>query len=144
MPQKKTKDIKICISSTGPYLDATLDPRFGRATFFLIVDNKGKLIKTIKNSGVQAMHGAGITAAQIVANEKISAVITGNIGPNAFMVLNASGIKIFTCSSGITVQDAFAKYQEGKLQETLETSSRHAGFGRGFGQIRQRRGNFRR
>lgn len=62
--------MKICISSAGSDLNASLDPQFGRATHFLIIDNKGKLIKAIKNTGAQAMRGAGISAAQIVANEK--------------------------------------------------------------------------
>lgn len=125
--------MKICISSTGSTLNAPLDPRFGRAIYFLIVDDKGKLIKAIKNTGVQAMRGAGISAAQIVANEKVNIVITGNVGPNAFMVLNTSGIKIFIGSPGMKVQDVFKEYQNGNLQEIAEAVSCGPGFGRGQG-----------
>lgn len=126
--------MKICISAAGNNLNMPLDPRFGRAMFFLIVDDKGKLIKAVKNTGVQAMQGAGITAAQIIANEKVDVVITGNIGPNAFMVLNTSGIKIFIGSPGMTVQDALEEYQKGRLQEVTEAVPGRPGFGPGFGQ----------
>lgn len=132
--------MKICISATGNNLDTSLDPRFGRATYFLIIDNKGKLIKAIKNTGVQAMQGAGITAAQIVANEKVDIVITGNIGPKASMVLNASGIKIFIGSQEMTVRDALGKYQKDRLQEVTEAASSWSGFNPGFNQRRRGRG----
>lgn len=129
--------MKICISAIGNNLDAALDPRFGRAVYFLIVDDKGKLIKAIKNTGVQAMRGAGITAAQIVAKEKVNVVITGNIGPNASMVLGSSGIKIFLGSPGMKVQNVLQEYQKGKLQETTEAIPCRPGFGPGFGQRRK-------
>ncbi len=132
--------MKICISATGNNLDTSLDPRFGRAMYFLIVDNKGKLIKAIKNTGVQAMQGAGITAAQIVADEKVDIVITGNIGPKASMVLNASGMKIFIGSQGMTVRDALGEYQKGRLQEVTGAASSWSGFSPGFSRRRKGRG----
>ncbi|MBA7702813.1 hypothetical protein ES703_111588 [subsurface metagenome] len=77
------------------------------------------------------MRGAGITAAQIVADEGVDIVITGNVGPNAYMVLNQSGIKIFPGASNITAEQAFEMYKEGKLKEIDPSQAR--GFGPGFG-----------
>ena len=129
--------MKICISAIGNNLDAALDPRFGRAMYFLIVDNKGKLIKAIKNTGVQAMRGAGITAAQIVAEEKVNIVITGNVGPNASMVLGSSGIKIFLANPAMNVRDVLQEYQKGKLQEAKGAVPCGPGFGTMPGQRRK-------
>ena len=126
--------MKICISATGNNLDAFLDPRFGRAVYFLIVDDKGKLIKAIKNTGTQAMRGAGSSAAQIVVNEKVEIMITGNIGPNAFTALNLSGTNIFIASPGMTVRNVFKEYQKGKLQKASNAIPGQAGFGPGFGE----------
>jgi len=126
--------MKICISATGNNLDAALDPRFGRTMYFLIVDDKGKLIKVIKNTGVQAMRGAGITAAQIVAKEKVDVVITGNIGPNASTVLGSSGIKIFLGNPAMSVRDILQEYQKGRLQEATGAVPCRPGFGAGPGQ----------
>jgi len=129
--------MKICISAVGNNLDAPLDPRFGRAMFFLIVDDKGKLIKAIKNAGVQAMRGAGISAAQIVADEKVKVVITGNVGPNAYVALGSSGIKIFLASPGMKAREVLQEYQKGNLQEVTEALPCRPAFGPGFGQGRR-------
>ncbi len=108
---------KICITSTDPNLDSSIDPRFGRCGYFLIVDEKGKLVKAIPNDAGQAMRGAGITAAQVVANEKVDIVITGNVGPNAYMVLTSSKIKIFSGVFNASAKQAFEMYKKGKLKE---------------------------
>jgi len=126
--------MRICISAGSDNLNADLDPRFGRAMYFLIVNDKGKLIKAIKNTGVRAMQGAGITAAQIVAQEKVNAVITGNIGPNAAMVLGSLEIKIFLANPTMSVRDAFQQYQKGELKEVTRPAPCGPGFRRGLGQ----------
>ena len=141
MTKKISKKTKICITAAGEDLDSFLDPRFGRAVYFLFVDEKGKLIKAVENPGKEAMRGAGVTAAQIVADEKVDAVITGNIGPNAIMVLNTSGIKVFIGRSGMKARDAFKEYQEGKLEQIAEPAYNRGsgqGFGLGFGKKRRR------
>jgi len=122
--------MKICITAVGPKLNSAIDPRFGRCGYFLIIDEDGKLLKSIPNEGVQAMRGAGVTAGQIVADEGANVVITGNVGPNAYMVLESSGIKIFPGASGMTVEEAFEIYKEGKLKEIDPSQAR--GFGPGF------------
>lgn len=133
MTVKNNKKLKICISATGDSLNASLDPRFGRAIFFLIINSEGELIKAIKNTGKQAMRGAGVTAAQIVADEKVDVIITGNIGPNASIVLSASKIKIFIGLPETPILDVIKKYQENKLQEIVGTEFSHNNSGQGLG-----------
>lgn len=107
--------MKICITSLGPDLDSPIDPRFGRAQYFLILDERGKLEEALLNPGVRAMGGAGIAAAQEIVNKGTSILITGNIGPNAFGVLAVSGIKTFLSPAGIPVKEAFEMWKENKL-----------------------------
>ena len=133
MTVKNNNKLKICISANGDNLNAFLDPRFGRAMFFLIINSDGKLIKAIKNTGQQAMRGAGVTAAQIVADEKVDVIITGNIGPNASIVLGTSKIKIFIGLPETPILDIIKKYQENKLQEIVGTEFSHHNSGQGFG-----------
>jgi predicted Fe-Mo cluster-binding NifX family protein len=133
MSTKKDDELKICISATGDNLNAFLDPRFGRAMFFLIVNPEGKLIKAIKNTGKQAMRGAGVTAAQIVADEGVDVIITGNIGPNAAIVLGTSKIKIFVDIPETPILDVIKKYQENKLQEAVDIKFSQSGPGLGRG-----------
>lgn len=127
--------MRICISSTGKNLTDAVDPRFGRCRFFLIVDKEGNLEKTISNTSAGAMRGAGISAAQLVINEKVDAVITGNVGPNAFMILSQAGIKIYPSVFGKTAKEALESFNKGELKETKgampPTGTMGGGFGRG-------------
>jgi predicted Fe-Mo cluster-binding NifX family protein len=71
-----------------------------------------------------------------VTNMGAKVVLTGNVGPNAFNVLSATGIKIVTGVSG-NVRDAVEKYKSGQLQETTTpTVGGHFGMGRGQGRGR--------
>ena len=107
--------MKICITSLGPDLDSPIDPRFGRAQYFLILDEKEKLEEALPNPGISAMGGAGIAAAQEIADKGVNVLITGNIGPNASGVLNISKIQTFLVSPGISAKVAFQMWKENKL-----------------------------
>jgi len=107
--------MKICITSQGDNLDAEVDPRFGRAVYFLIVDTENMESEAIQNPYIQAGGGAGIQAAQFVANKDVEAIITGNIGPNSFQVLTEAGLSIISGVSG-SVKSAIEKYKNGELK----------------------------
>ena len=123
--------MKICVTSVSGNLDAQVDPRFGRCPYFTIVDSETMEFNAISNDSTNAAHGAGIQAAQTVANMGVKVVITGNVGPNAFNVLSATGIKIVTGASG-SVREAVEKYKSGQLEETGNpTVGGHFGMGKG-------------
>lgn len=107
----------ICISATANNLDADLDPRFGRCAYFIIVDSISLQFIAIPNTGIGAVGGAGIQAAQTIASKGAKTVITGNVGPNAFKALSAAGIDIITGASG-TVRQAIEKYKKGEYKKT--------------------------
>ena len=109
--------MKIGITSTGENLDANVDQRFGRCKYFLIVDAESMEFEVLSNENAMASGGAGIQAAQTIANKGVGAVVTGNIGPNAFQTLSAAGMKIFTGASG-TIKELIEKYKKGELKET--------------------------
>ena len=126
--------MKICVSATSNNLEAQLDPRFGRCPYFVIVDSVTMQFEAVPNAASGATGGAGIQAAQTIANKRATVVITGNVGPNAFKALIASGIEIVTDASG-TVKEVIAQYKNGKLQKTsAPTVSGHFGMGRGQGE----------
>jgi len=126
--------MKICISSLGSDLNSLIDPRFGRAQYFLFLDEKGNLDEVISNPGILARGGAGITAAQRVADKNIEILITGNIGPNAVTVLGTTKIKIFLCPFNVKVKEAFSMWQKNKLTQVEESSvPGHFGMGHGCG-----------
>lgn len=106
--------MKIAISVTGNDLSAEIDPRFGRASGFLFVDDEAEGFEYAANPNVDASGGAGIQTAQMVVDRGAEAVITGNVGPNAYRVLDAAGVKVFTGASG-TAERALADYREGRI-----------------------------
>lgn len=109
--------MKICFSSAGKDLESKVDQRFGRCPYLVFIDDKeGKIIETIENKGPKAMSGAGISAAQIVVDQDIGTLVTGNIGPNAFNVLNAAGVKIYVASPDLTIKQALDLFNQDKLE----------------------------
>jgi predicted Fe-Mo cluster-binding NifX family protein len=104
----------IAVTASAEGMDCDVDPRFGRAAFFVIFDTEKGLVKSIVNDTVSASGGAGISAAKTVIDAGAQAVITGNCGPNAARTLQAAGIKIFANANG-TVAQAVEDYKAGKL-----------------------------
>ena len=121
--------MKVIITATGGTLDAPVDPRFGRCQYFVTVDTKTMDFSAQSNMQKNAMGGAGVQAAQYVANEDVDAVVTGSVGPNAFQTLSAADVKVFTGAEG-TVKDAVEALNQGLLQETeTSTVGSHHGMG---------------
>ena len=109
--------MKICITSQGETLESQVDPRFGRCQYFIIADSETQEFEAIKNPNIEAMGGAGIQSSQLVAGKQVKAVLTGNVGPNAFQTLQTAGVEIIAGLSG-SVKEAIEKYKKGELKPT--------------------------
>jgi len=111
-----------------------MDPRFGRCPFFVVVDLERMSEISIPNANVNSASGAGIQAAQEVAKQGVSALITGNIGPNAMQTLSAAKIDVYQHQGGIAVRAALEAFQRGELSK-IEAPSvpGHSGAGQGRG-----------
>lgn len=118
--------MKICItartsidSSTEPQelLNSQVDPRFGRCENFVIINTENMNMEVIPNTSARTAHGAGVQAAQTIANRNVEVVITGRVGPNAYEVLSMSGIKIMTGAIG-TIGQVIEQYKSGQLQDS--------------------------
>ena len=124
--------MKICVTAKAESLDAQIEARFGRCSFFVIVNTETMNYKAVSNTAANAMGGAGIQAAQTLVDKDVSVVLTGNIGPNAYRVLSAAGIRMVTGVTG-TVKNAVKQYQKGTLPETTSpTVSGHFGVSRQY------------
>ncbi len=107
--------MKICITAQGPEADSPVDPRFGRAKLFRVVDTDTGQSESIDNvQNLQAAQGAGIQSARRCVELGVQAVITGNVGPKAFSVLQGEGIAVYTGASG-TVDQALVQFGQGQL-----------------------------
>jgi len=118
--------LKVCLSSTSNNLDAQLDPKLGRCAYLLIVDAETLNFEAIPNTAVDANSGAGIQVAQTIANKGAKLVLTGNVGPNAFKALSATGIDVLTASG--TVREVLEAFKRGELKKVgAPTVSGHSG-----------------
>jgi len=109
--------MKIAITAEGKEISSEIDLRFGRAKWLIVVDTESGDFQAHDNAvNLNAAQGAGIQTGQNVANLGVEAVITGNVGPNAFKTLNAADIKIFLAEKQ-TVADAMNSFRAGKLKE---------------------------
>ncbi|OIO02961.1 MAG: dinitrogenase iron-molybdenum cofactor biosynthesis protein [Desulfovibrionaceae bacterium CG1_02_65_16] len=106
----------IAITSEGPELTDMVDPRFGRAAGFVIVELASGKTSYVDNGGSQTMaQGAGIQAAENVARAGARAVLSGFVGPKAFRALAAAGIAVVQNVENMTVGAAVEKYRKGEL-----------------------------
>jgi predicted Fe-Mo cluster-binding NifX family protein len=125
--------MKIVVSANGADLDSPASPVFGRCPTYVFVDTDSMESESVENPAINAAGGAGIQAAQFVVERGAQAVVSGNVGPNAFGVLQAANVPIYLFSGG-TVRQAVEGYKSGQLSAAGEANVQaHAGMGMGRG-----------
>jgi len=110
--------MKIAISSNGKNLTDNVSEVFARCPFFIIAEienGKIKSFEAIENEISGRMGGAGIFAAQLMAEKDVKAVITKNIGPRAFEVLKQFNIEVYQGEGEI--KKAIEEFIQGKLKK---------------------------
>lgn len=110
--------MRIAISTKGDSISSPFDPRFGRAAHFVLVDDASGSWESRANPASSAGGGAGVQAAQFIANQGAGAVISGDFGPNAFEALSAAGVQMIQADdrSSLTAQELLADFREGRLR----------------------------
>ena len=108
--------MKLAVTSQGPDMRSSVDPRFGRAKCFVVVDSEtGQFSAADNTQNLNAAQGAGIQAGRKVVELGAQAVITGHVGPKAFATLQAGGVKVYTGATG-TIAEAVEQFKAGKLK----------------------------
>ncbi len=107
--------MRVMIPLSGPGLQFPVDPRFGRAPFFALVETEGTSEpEIIPNPYLYYPSAAGIAAAQLAAQKGVQAVVAPMVGPNASMVLASAGIRVIPSFPG-TGNDVLNYLKEGKM-----------------------------
>jgi len=99
--------VKIAIASNGKDENAQISKVSGRAPYFLIFEN-GKLTKTIKNPFRIGGGGAGFAVADMLSDEKVKMIVSGQFGLNIINAFESKGIQCKEMSE-ITVKEALKK-----------------------------------
>lgn len=95
---------------------------FARAPYFLFSEDEKEWVED--NPAVAAQSGAGLQAAQFLADQKADVLITVRCGQNASEVFQAAGIEVYKSANKAAAEDLKA-FKEGKLVKLTEF---HAGF----------------
>jgi len=102
-------------------LESMIDPRFGRAAYYVIVNTDTDEITIHDNStGINASNGAGTGAAQTLSEYGVKELYTGRVGPKAADVLNTAGIIYHENITG-TVQEVLSRIKAGNFTTTTTT-----------------------
>jgi predicted Fe-Mo cluster-binding NifX family protein len=121
--------MKIVVSAQGNTLDAPASPVFGRCPTYLFVDTDTMEFEAVPNPAMNQGGGAGIQAAQFVVEHGAKAVLSGNLGPNAFNVLEAAGVPGYLVHEG-TVRQAVEALKANQLRPMGGANvAAHAGMG---------------
>lgn len=114
--EEKVNWMKLAITAKEAKATSSVDPRFGRAKCFAIVDSESEEIEFLQNDESQkATQGAGPLAAQLVVEHGARAVLTGHCGPKAFRALQAAGVEIYTGVDS-TIEQALKDFRAGNLK----------------------------
>ena len=93
-------------------LKSKIAKRFGHANYYLIYDSESKKIDSRVNSGHDEEHSGLVD----LTNEGVENFIVGNIGPNAFRVLNHKNTKVYLARKTIA-EEALNKFFNNELEE---------------------------
>lgn len=117
--------MKIAVSCQGRDMNSAVDPRFGRAAGFMLCDtDSGEATYLTNGDNLTLPQGAGLQTAQNVAQAGARAVITGHVGPKAFMALSKGRIAVhLVTGEGITVAQAVRLFKDGKLPEAKDANT---------------------
>jgi len=114
--------MKIAITSVGADLKSEICPRFGRADYFLIVDADTLEFEAVENPNRKAVGGAGIQSSQMMINHGVSVVLTGQVGMNAFRMLDSAEITVYENVEGV-IENALNKFKN----DEYKSSNYHSG-----------------
>lgn len=117
---KEGKTMKIAVPLDENKQDVCIV--LSRAPYFLFRDNGED--KIVENPAAQAQGGAGIQAAQFLADSNIDVLITVRCGENAAEVLKAADIQIYKSVNKAAADDLTA-WESGKMEELTRF---HGGF----------------
>ena len=109
----------IAITAIENSLQSEIDPRFGRAAYYMIVNTETDEVTVHNNSdGISASNGAGTGAAQTLSEYGVEALYTGSVGPKAADVLQKANIPYYENNTG-TVQSLLDQLKAGGTTQNI-------------------------
>ncbi len=103
--------MKIAIPVNEQSMESDVCASFGRAPHFLFYDSVTKQTYYLDNTAVASQGGAGIHAAQVIADHGVKALITPRCGENAEQVLTKAEVFVYRSIPGTARENIEAHLQ---------------------------------
>jgi len=115
--------MKIAFPVNEQSINAGIHDSFGRAPYYLIYNTTLKETDYLDHRAVVAQGGAGIRAAQVLADNGIKVIITPQCGENAEKILRNAEVLVYKAISG-TIQENMDAFQKDQLNLINEFKSK--------------------
>lgn len=116
--------MKIAMPVYEQSMQSDICPSFGRTPYFLIYDTETDTPVFIKNDAAASQGGAGIKAAQLLADQGVGALISPRCGENAVAVLQQANIQLYRFMPG-TAQRNVNEFNAVKLEKLTASPGFH-------------------
>ncbi len=107
----------VCITAQAPGLDATVEPRFARAPFFIFIETVTGEAHSVANALCGGPGGVGPRAVQFIVEYGAGALVTGRMGEHAVRALRVAAVPAYAFAGESTVAEALEAYRSGALPE---------------------------
>lgn len=85
--------MKIAVATLGKDENSDISERAGRSPYYLIFDENGKVIETIKNPFAMGGGGAGFGVAKMLADKGVDTIVAGRFGENMIEAIKSRGLE---------------------------------------------------
>lgn len=109
--------MKLAIALKENDYNSSVDERFGRAPFFIIIDSDTKEFEIIENEAKDEATGAGLKAVKNLLKYEIDTIIAGEIGPKAGELIYNLEIPTFKFKDLEKVDEIVNAFNENTLEK---------------------------
>lgn len=109
--------MKLAIALKENKYDSIVDERFGRAPYFIIIDNETNEYEIIENEAKDENTGAGLKAVKNLVKLQVEIIIAGEIGPKAGELIYDLEIPTFKFGKYETVETILKAFNENLLEK---------------------------
>lgn len=118
--------MKIAIGLEENDYNSQVDRRFGRASFFILINSITNDYEIIENEAKDEAIGAGLKVVKNLINLGVDEIIAGEIGPKAAVLIEEFNIPVYKLGELKKVNEVMENYREKRL-EKFDFSSKPQG-----------------
>lgn len=109
--------MKIAIGLEENSYESQVDRRFGRASFFILIDIESNDYEIIENEAKDEATGAGLKVVKNLMSLGVDEIIAGEIGPKAAVLIEEFDIQTYKLGELKSVDEVLKNYKENKLEK---------------------------